>query len=173
MNGGITSKMDHARFNHIKAFFLDVDGVLTDGSVLITEQGELLRTMNVKDGQAIKFALDAGYFIAIITKGRSTGVKDRLLALGIAHVYDKLSDKVDTISQIISEQDFKKEEVLYIGDDIPDLQAKDRVGIFACPSDAEPEVLTAADYVSHKKGGQGCVRELIRRVLKIQSKWIY
>ena len=173
MNGETTNSMDHSRFNHIKAFFLDVDGVLTDGSVIITETGGLLRTMNVKDGQALKYALDEGYFIAIITKGRSKGVRSRLKDLGITAIYDNLTSKRDTIKTLIEQHQFKPEEVLYMGDDIPDLRAKDLVGVFACPSDAVPEVLKNADYVSSIAGGQGCVREIIRRVLKIQSKWIY
>ncbi len=165
--------MDHSRFNHIRAFFLDVDGVLTDSTVIVTESGDLLRTMNVKDGQAIKYALDNGYFIAIITKGRSKGVKSRLAGLGITDIYDNLTSKKDTIVKLINERQLKKEEVLYMGDDIPDLMAKDNVGIFACPSDAVPEVLKNADYISPVNGGGGCVKEIIRRVLKIQSNWIY
>ncbi|NNF33095.1 MAG: 3-deoxy-D-manno-octulosonate 8-phosphate phosphatase [Saprospiraceae bacterium] len=165
--------MDHSKFNQIKAFFLDVDGVLTDGSVIVTESGELLRTMSVKDGQALKYALDKGYFIAIITKGKSKGVRVRLAGLGIKHINDNLTTKADTIRDLIHIHRLKKEEVLYMGDDIPDLKAKGLVGIFACPSDAEPEVLKNADYISPKGGGKGCVREVLRRVLKIQSNWIY
>lgn len=173
MSGEIINKMDHSKLNQIKAFFLDVDGVLTDGSVIVTEAGELLRTMSVKDGQALKYALDKGYFIAIITKGKSKGVRLRLQDLGIQHIYDNLSTKADTIRDIIETHDLKREEILYIGDDIPDLKAKDLVGVFACPSDAEPEVLHNADYISPKGGGKGCVRDVLRRVLKIQSNWIY
>jgi 3-deoxy-D-manno-octulosonate 8-phosphate phosphatase (KDO 8-P phosphatase) len=173
MNGETINKMEHSKFNNIKAFFLDVDGVLTDGSVIVTEAGELLRTMNVKDGQAIKYALDQNFIIAIITKGRSKGVKYRLQGLGIKYIYDNLASKRESIDSLIKELQLKKEEILYMGDDIPDLKARDLVGIFACPSDAEPEVLKSADYISPIQGGKGCVRELIRRVLKIQSKWIY
>jgi 3-deoxy-D-manno-octulosonate 8-phosphate phosphatase (KDO 8-P phosphatase) len=165
--------MDHSKFNQIKAFFLDVDGVLTDGSVIVTETGGLLRTMNVKDGQALKYALDKGYLIAIITKGKSKGVRLRLAGLGIKHIHDNLTSKAETIRDLIQIHNLKKEEILYMGDDIPDLKAKDLVGIFACPSDAEPEVLKNADYISPKGGGKGCVREVLRRVLKIQSNWIY
>lgn len=164
--------MDHSLFNHINTFVFDVDGVLTDSTVLVTESGDLLRKMNVRDGQAIKYALDAGYTIAIITKGRSIGVKDRLKGLGIQHIYDALIHKREAFSDLRDKLKLRKEEMLYMGDDIPDLDLRDEVGVFTCPNDACPEVLSSAQYISPNNGGHACVREIIQRVLKIQGKWI-
>ena len=164
--------MDHSLFSHITTFVFDVDGVLTDSMVLITESGDLLRKMNVRDGQAIKYALDAGYTVAIITKGRSKGVKDRLKGLGIKHIYDALNHKRDAFSDLKNKLGLKKEEMLYMGDDIPDLDLVDEVAVFTCPRDACPEVLSTAQYISPYDGGHACVREIIQRVLKIQDKWI-
>ena len=165
--------MDHSDFLSIRALVFDVDGVLTDGTVMVSEEGHLLRTMNVNDGQAIKFALDAGYIVAIITKGKSKGVKNRLEDLGINAIYDNLTYKLDSLKELINHHKLEKEEILYMGDDIPDLDIIDHVGIFSCPSDACPEVISRANYISPYKGGETCVREVIRRVMKIQGKWIY
>ncbi len=151
---------------------LDVDGVLTDNTVLVTENGELLRKMTVRDGQAIKIAMAKGLHFAIITKGASKGVRDRLSALGIEDIYDRLSEKSDAFEDMVRKYKWHKDELLYMGDDIPDLVLKDKVSIFACPNDAIPEVLEVADYISPFKGGNGCVREVIERTLKIQKKWI-
>ena len=164
--------MDHSAFLSIKAFVFDVDGVLTDGTVLISESGELLRRFNVNDGQAIKYALEAGYIVAIITKGKSKGVRNSLTALGVSAMYDNLKEKESALADLKQKFNLSKDQILYMGDDIPDLDISEDVGIFSCPNDSCPEVLKRAQYVSPYEGGKTCAREVIRRVLKIHGKWI-
>jgi 3-deoxy-D-manno-octulosonate 8-phosphate phosphatase (KDO 8-P phosphatase) len=162
---------DFSKFKQIDTFIFDVDGVLTNSKLLITEKGELLRTMNVRDGQAIKMALNKGYKIGIITKGASSGVKIRLEVLGIQYIMDKVLDKMDALNQLI-EKGFDPSTSLYMGDDVPDLALLGKVKIFTCPYDASPEVLTKSEYISSQNGGEGCVRELIQKVLSIQDNWM-
>lgn len=163
--------MDHQLFNHITTFVFDVDGVFTNSEVLVMENGDLLRTMNTRDGQAVKIALEAGYHLAIITKGFSTGVRKRFELLGITNIYDKVSDKTDALVDLTEKLSIQKHEIIYMGDDIPDLPVMDLVGIAACPHDAVPEVIKKADFISLHRGGYGCVREVIEKVMKIQGKW--
>jgi 3-deoxy-D-manno-octulosonate 8-phosphate phosphatase (KDO 8-P phosphatase) len=167
----ITFMFDHSTFVPIKAFIFDVDGVLTDGKVLVTEQGEFLRSMSVRDGQAMKIAIKSGYSMYIITKGASVGVRKRLEILGITGIYDKLPEKVTAMKDILFKSGLQKEEILYMGDDLPDLALKPYVGVFACPNDAVPEVLASSDYISSIKGGDGCVRDVIEKVLKLHNNW--
>lgn len=162
---------DHSKFTKIKAFILDVDGVLTDGKVMVTDNGEFWRTMSVRDGQAMKIALKSGYEIYIITKGWSSGVRKRLEILGVTAVYDRLQEKVSAMEDILSKSSLQKEEILYMGDDLPDLALHAYSGIFSCPNDAVNEVLDVADYISPFKGGDGCVRDVIEKVLKLHGKW--
>lgn len=163
--------MDHQLFNHITTFVFDVDGVFTNSEVLVMENGDLLRTMNTRDGQAVKIALEAGYNLAIITKGFSTGVRKRFELLGITNIYDKVSDKTDALVDLTEKLSIQKHEIIYMGDDIPDLPMMDLVGIAACPHDAVPEVIKKADFIASHRGGHGCVREVIEKVMKIQGKW--
>jgi 3-deoxy-D-manno-octulosonate 8-phosphate phosphatase (KDO 8-P phosphatase) len=164
-------KFDHSKFKLIKAFAFDVDGVLTDGKVLVTDQGEFLRIMSVRDGQAMKIALLSGYLIFIITKGASLGVRNRLELLKVTEVYDKVTNKLDIIKEIILKYGLIPEEILYMGDDLPDLDVFGEVGIAACPYDAVEEVIEQANFISDKKGGEGCVRDVVQRVLKSQGNW--
>ncbi|MFV0541778.1 MAG: KdsC family phosphatase [Aestuariibaculum sp.] len=157
---------------HITTFIFDVDGVLTDGTLHVTNDGELLRTMNVKDGYALKFAANAGYNIAIISAGTNNGVKIRLENLGIPHVHLGASNKIETFNSYIKDNHIKTENILYMGDDIMDLKVMALVGLPTCPQDAVPEVKNVAKYISHKKGGQGAVRDVIEQVLKVQGKWV-
>lgn len=149
----------------------DVDGVFTNCQVLVEDDGSLLRTMNVRDGQAIKLAKKAGYNLAVITKGASPGAKIRLQSLGIDHYYDKLETKIEAFNDFAGKMGVVKEEMLYVGDDIPDLDIFPHVNIKCCPNDACNDVLGVADYISPKGGGQGCVRDIIERVMRIQDKW--
>lgn len=155
----------------IKAFIFDVDGVLTDNTVLVTEQNEFLRTMHIRDGQAIKWAVQAGYHIGIITGGRSTGVVERLAGLGIEQIYTGRHEKHAPYLQFLQTYQLDATEVCYMGDDLPDLPVMRKVGLPACPNDAVPEVIDAAGYISPIKGGAGCVRDIIEKVMKIQEKW--
>lgn len=156
---------------HITTFVFDVDGVLTDGSVLISESGELLRSMNVKDGLAIKTALNKGFRVCIISGGKNEGVRSRLRGLGVTDIYLGSDVKMEQLEEYFDIYDISAEEVLYMGDDIPDLPPMESVGLACCPQDAVQEVKAIADYVSHKNGGKGCARDVIEQVLKVQDKW--
>ena len=155
----------------IKTFIFDVDGVLTDGKILINSDGELLRSFDTKDGYAMKCALVKGFKIAIITGGRNEAVRERFNELGVIDIYLGAHHKLDAYQDLMDNYDLNPEEILYIGDDIPDIPVMEKVGLGCCPADAASDVKAMADYVSHKKGGEGCVRELIEQVLRVQGKW--
>ena len=156
----------------IKAFIFDVDGVLTDGKLLISESGELLRSMNVKDGFAMKFAIDSGYKIGIISGGTNEAVRSRLENLGIEEIHLKSHDKIIHFENFVKKFGFKAKNILVMGDDIPDIPIIKAAGIGTCPQDAVPEVKSACQYVSKNEGGKGAVRDVIEQVMKIQYKWI-
>ncbi len=156
----------------IKAFIFDVDGVLTDGKLLISESGELLRSMNVKDGFAMKFAIDNGYKIGIISGGTNEGVRNRLKKLGIEEIHLKSHDKIIHFESFVKKYSFEAKNILVMGDDIPDIPIIKAAGIGTCPQDAVPEVKSACQYVSKNNGGKGAVRDVIEQVMKIQNKWI-
>ncbi len=158
---------------HITTFIFDVDGVLTDGSLNVTTSGELLRTMSVRDGFALKFAVNAGFNVAIISAGQNEGVKVRLEGLGVNPVYLGASNKAEQFKSYTQENNIKPENVLYMGDDIPDHAVMQLVGLPACPQDAVPEIKSVSKYISHKKGGEGAVRDVIEQVLKVQGKWVF
>ncbi len=149
----------------ITTFILDVDGVLTDGKLLISESGELLRTMNARDGYAMKTALNNGYNVCIITGGTNEGVKDRLVGLGIQDVFLNASDKMIQLHEYAAKHHLKPENIVFMGDDMPDVPAIKFVGLGCCPQDAIPEVKAVSQYISHKKGGAACVREIIEQVM--------
>jgi 3-deoxy-D-manno-octulosonate 8-phosphate phosphatase (KDO 8-P phosphatase) len=163
--------LDFSKLYHITTFLFDVDGVFTDGNVIVTEAGEMLRTMSTRDGQAVKIALDAGYKVIIITKGFSEGVRKRFEVLGVTEVYDRLKEKTTAFNDACEKYNLNKEELLYMGDDIPDLPLMDMVSIATCPADAISEVIDKADYISPYKGGQGCVRDIVEKVMRLQGKW--
>jgi len=157
---------------HINTFIFDIDGVLTNGNVLINTDGELLRTMNIKDGYALKTAVQQGFNVCIISGGKNEGVRKRLEGLEIKDIYLGAHQKVDQLQEYITNNTIKLENVLYMGDDIPDLPVMNLVGLPTCPQDAVAEVKEVSKYVSFKKGGKGCVRDVIEQVLKVQGKWI-
>jgi 3-deoxy-D-manno-octulosonate 8-phosphate phosphatase (KDO 8-P phosphatase) len=158
-------------FKKIKTFIFDVDGVLTDGNLLVTEAGELLRTMNSKDGYAIKHALENGYKICIITGGKSDGVVLRLKGLGLTDIFYKVGDKVPVFNQCINDNNLNADEILYMGDDMPDYEVMQLVGLPTCPQDAVSDIINITKYVSPLKGGDGCVRDVIEKVMKLQDLW--
>ncbi|GAK96991.1 3-deoxy-D-manno-octulosonate 8-phosphate phosphatase [Nonlabens tegetincola] len=157
--------------NDVTTFILDVDGVLTDGRLLISESGELLRTMNARDGYAIKTALNNGYKVCIITGGRNDGVKSRLMGLGVEDVFLNASDKMVQMREYVAKHNLTTEEILYMGDDMPDLPALEYAGVATCPQDAIQEVKSICNYISHRNGGDSCVRDVIEQVMKVQGKW--
>ncbi|MCB0515883.1 MAG: HAD hydrolase family protein [Chitinophagales bacterium] len=158
-------------FEKVEAFVFDVDGVLTNSSLLVTENGNLLRIMNVRDGYAIKTALDKGYKVAIITGGSSEGVIKRLQGLGVKDIYTKVFDKKSVLEDWLLKEAISAENVAYMGDDFPDYEVLQIVGLPACPADAAPEIQHICRYHSHVNGGEGCARDLIEKTLKIQHKW--
>jgi len=156
----------------ITTFIFDVDGVLTDGKVTIFDNGELIRSMNIKDGYAMKTAVDKGYNVCIISGGTNEAVKLRLRGLGITDIYLGAHHKVEQLDEYLDIYNIKPEQVLYMGDDIPDYPVMKLVGLPTCPKDAVPEIQDVALYISQKKGGNGCVRDVIEQVLKVQDKWM-
>lgn len=158
--------------NKISTFIFDVDGVLTDGTIIITTNGDMHRTMHTKDGFALKTAVDKGFHVCIISGGSDEGVRMRLKGLGIKDVFLGTHQKTETMNTYLSDNNIDKENVLFMGDDIPDLYVMQKVGLPCCPQDAVPEIKNVSKYVSHKKGGKGCVRDVIEQVLKVQEKWL-
>ena len=157
---------------NITTFIFDVDGVMTNGKVLITSQGEMYREMDTKDGYALKCALVQGYRVCIISGGTNEGVRNRLKALGIYDIYLGAHHKEEPFQDLMDSYDLKPEEILYMGDDVPDIVVMEQVAVAACPNDAVSDVKEIANYVSHKKGGEGCVREIIEQTLRVQGKWL-
>ena len=155
----------------ITTFIFDVDGVLTDGTVTIFPNGELIREMNTKDGYALKTAVDLGYNVCIITGGTNASVKSRLAGLGITDIYLGAHNKIDQLHEYLEINEISSENVLYMGDDIPDYPPMEMVGLPTCPKDAVPEIQNISKYISQKRGGKGCVRDVIEQVLKVQDKW--
>ena len=161
------------RFSRIRAFAFDVDGVLTDGGILADLNGELYRTFDSKDGMAIRMAVMKGFHMAIITGGRSESIRKRVQQCGMKaeDVYLGSRDKIEDFEDFCRKHDLGPEEVMYFGDDLPDIPVMTVCGCGVAPSDAVDDVLEAADHVSTKPGGKGCVRECIEKVLKLQGKW--
>lgn len=159
------------KWNHIKTFVFDIDGVFTDGQILITDSGEWLRSMNVKDGYAISKAVKAGYHIFVISGAKQIGMVTRLNYLGIKDVYHQVKDKVVKFKEHITANNIDPNLCLYMGDDIPDLALIKEVGMSTCPADAVEEIKSAVTYISSKDGGKGCVRDVIEKVMKLQGNW--
>lgn len=163
------------QFKKIHTLIFDVDGVLTDSGVLILEDGKLLRRMNVRDGYALKLAVQNDLRVAIITGGKSSGVTERLKNLGITDIYSGADNKIDKYEEFLLLNDLTSQDeegILYMGDDLPDYEVMRRVGLPVCPQDAAPEIINLARYVSPQKGGAGCVRDVIEKILKLQGKWM-
>lgn len=156
----------------ITTFIFDVDGVFTDGSLLVTSDGEMLRKMNVKDGYALKVALQKGYQVCIITGGTNEGVRIRLKGLGVQDIYMGAHHKIEALNEYLQNNSITPKNVLYMGDDIPDIPPMKAVGLPTCPQNAVPEVKAVSNYISHISGGQGCVRDVIEQVLKVQGNWM-
>ncbi|MEZ7515446.1 KdsC family phosphatase [Flavobacterium frigidarium] len=158
--------------NDITTFVFDVDGVLTDSSVMVTTEGEILRTMNIRDGYAMKAAVENGYNVCVISGGNNEGVRVRLRNLGITDIHLGTPDKVETFKEYIELYNIKPEQVLYMGDDIPDYHVMKLVGLPTCPQDACPEIKTISKYISHKNGGKAAARDVIEQVMKVHGKWM-
>jgi 3-deoxy-D-manno-octulosonate 8-phosphate phosphatase (KDO 8-P phosphatase) len=155
----------------ITTMIFDVDGVLTNGMVTIMPDGQLIRQMNIKDGYALKTAVDQGFNVCIISGGRNEGVRIRLQNLGIKDVYLGAHNKIDQYHELVEKYDLQPENVLYMGDDVPDVPVMKLVGVPCCPNDAASEVQRISKYISNIRGGEGCVRDVIEQTLRVQGKW--
>lgn len=161
------------RLRKIKAFVFDVDGVLTDGGLFADCNGEFFRVFNAKDGMAIRMAVMKGYQMGIITGGRSESIRKRFLASGIAleDVYLNSRDKMEDLRKFCSRHSLEPEEIMYFGDDLPDIPVMLTCGCGVCPSDAVNEVKEIADIIGTNPGGKGFAREMLEMVMKLQNKW--
>ncbi|MBO5831820.1 MAG: HAD hydrolase family protein [Alistipes sp.] len=161
-------KEDVAR---VEAFVFDVDGVMTDGGITPTPDGDFIRRYYAKDGYAIAYALREGLKICVISGGRGKMLENRLRMLGVTRIYLNCMDKVVAMEEFFNDYDINPENVIYMGDDIPDLECMRKVGIPVCPADAAMEVVEASRYVSEYNGGMGAVRDIIEQVLRAKSLW--
>lgn len=160
------------KLKDIKAFVFDVDGVFTDGSVYLLPGGNMCRVMNVLDGYAVVKAIKNNYKIGVITGGNDDQVRHRINYLGISDYYAKSSNKRIDFEDFRLKYNLKNEEILMMGDDLPDMEIMKMAGISACPKNSVPEVKEISDYISSIEGGKGAVREVIEQVMKVQGKWI-
>jgi 3-deoxy-D-manno-octulosonate 8-phosphate phosphatase (KDO 8-P phosphatase) len=158
-------------FSRIKAFVFDMDGVLTDGTLLVMPGGEWIRQMHIHDGYALQLAVKQGYRVCVISGSSSDPVQERLERLGVRDIFMKVSDKAAVLSSYMKEHGLSREQVLYMGDDVPDVAVSRLAGLPCCPADAMPDMREVAQYISLTPGGYGCVREVIEKVLRIHEKW--
>jgi 3-deoxy-D-manno-octulosonate 8-phosphate phosphatase (KDO 8-P phosphatase) len=158
-------------FKKIKCFIFDVDGVLTNGTLLVMPGGLMARVMNIKDGYALQLAIKKGYKVIVISGGNSDEVKDRLHKLGVEDVFMKVANKKTLLEELLILHHLNPEEVLFMGDDMPDYEAMKMVGIAACPADAVADIKAICQYKTLVKGGEGCAREVIEKTLKLNDHW--
>ncbi|MGB1032231.1 MAG: KdsC family phosphatase [Flavobacteriales bacterium] len=156
----------------ISTFIFDIDGVFTDGIVYLMNDGEQVRTANVKDGYALQYAVKMGYRVALISGGKNEVVRKRFQGLGVKDIFLASHNKVEVYEQYMKDHNLKSDEICYMGDDIPDLKVLSMVGLPCCPADAVPEVQNQSLYVSHKGGGKGCVRDILEQTMRVQGKWM-
>ncbi len=159
------------KLKEITTFIFDVDGVLTDGSVQVTDNGQSLRTFNIKDGYAMQLAVKRGYNLCIISGGDGIAMGRRFLNLGITDVFLGVGDKVLIFNQYLKNKNITADEVLYMGDDIPDLKVMKMVGLPTCPADAVEEIKAISTFISPYSGGKTAVRDIIEKVMKVQGRW--
>jgi 3-deoxy-D-manno-octulosonate 8-phosphate phosphatase (KDO 8-P phosphatase) len=159
------------KFTKIRAVVLDMDGVLTDGGLLIMPDGEWIRRMDIKDGYALQLAVRSGIHVVVMTGSSSAPVEARLKRLGIKEIYHQVENKAECLKQLLNTWQLSSDEILYMGDDVPDLAALQLAGLSCCPADAVRDVLEIADYISPYKGGMGCVRDVLEKLLRTQGKW--
>ena len=156
----------------IRAFVFDFDGVMTNGDVWVYADRETVRCGNIKDGFAVQYAVKKGYTVAVISGATSASINNRMEMLGVTQCYTGCGDKIKTYEKFLADNGLRDEEVLCMGDDLPDYPLLQRAGVSACPADAAVEIKEIADYISLYEGGKGCVRDLIEQVLKTHGKWM-
>lgn len=158
--------------SRVKAFVFDIDGVLSLQTISLNSFGIPNRTVNLRDGYALQLAVKKGYQIGIISGCRSKEYLKRLKFLGIKDVYLKCRHKIEFFEDFVSKYNLDKSDVLYMGDDIPDYEVMKQAGIPVCPSDADSTIKQISSYISDKKGGEGCVRDVIEQVLRLHNNWM-
>ena len=156
----------------ITTFIFDVDGVLTDGGVFVTDSGERFRQFNIKDGYALQLAVKCGYNVAAISGANAESSRIRLKDLGVEHIFMGSKDKVVTYQTYLADHSINPQTVVFMGDDIPDLKVMQLAGLPVCPADAVEEIKAISTYISPVAGGKGCARDIIEKVLKVQGKWL-
>lgn len=159
-------------FQPITTFIFDYDGVMTDGKVYSDHDGHPWRATNVKDGYALQLASKLGYNVAVISGAICPSMEVRMNSLGVTDVFTGVPNKVLKLNEYMAAKGLKKEEIVFMGDDIPDIRVMQSVGLAACPADAAQEVKDISGYISPKEGGKGAVRDLIGQVLKTHGKWM-
>ncbi len=157
---------------NINTMIFDYDGVLTDGTVLTTENGEQYRTGYVRDGYALHLAVKKGYNVAIISGGTSDSINRRLESLNLTDIYTRVSNKIETFNHYLKQKNVDASQVLFMGDDIPDYKVMQMAGLPVCPADAAEEIKSISKYISSCKGGHGCVRDIVEQLMKIQGTWM-
>lgn len=158
-------------FKNITTFVFDIDGVLTNSTVLVLPDGVMARSMNIKDGYALQLAVKKGYNIAIISGGDPKEVTYRFKKLGIQNVFLGVKNKSKVLSEYLTKNNIPASKALYMGDDIPDFDVMKMIGLACCPNDAVPEIKSISKYISPNNGGEGCVRDVIEKVLKLNNHW--
>ncbi len=158
------------RLAKVKCFIFDVDGVLTNGSLFVMP-AELIRVMNIRDGYALHEAVKARYKVCIISGGKSESVRSRLNNLGVTDIYLGVDNKKEKLDEILDAYDLQLDEILYMGDDLPDYQVMQLIGVPTCPQDAAPEIRELSVYISPYKGGDGCVRDVVEQVMRLHGNW--
>jgi len=158
-------------FRPITTFVFDVDGVLTNGSLILSEDGGMLRTMNIRDGYAMQWAIKKGYDVWVVSGARSEAVRSRLTALGVSEVHIGVQEKVPVLEALFARTGADPQAALYMGDDLPDYEVMQHVALPCCPADAATEIKAVSRYISHASGGAGCVRDVIEKTLKLRGDW--
>jgi 3-deoxy-D-manno-octulosonate 8-phosphate phosphatase (KDO 8-P phosphatase) len=159
------------KLKNISTFIFDIDGVLTNGDILASDSGEYLRTFNIKDGYALQLAVKRGYHVCVISGGQGLSMQKRFEGLGLKDIFLGVSDKVIVYEELAKKYTLNHDQVLYMGDDIPDLKLMKLVGLPTCPADAVEEIKAVSIYISPVEGGRGAVRDVIQKVLRSQEKW--
>lgn len=160
-----------SRLRFVKTFVFDMDGVLTDGTLFIEDDGQWVRRMHIKDGYALQLAVNLGYRIIVISGSESAPVEKRLQKLGVTDVFMKITDKKSFLTEYLSKNNISPGETLFMGDDMPDYNCMLMAGFACCPSDAAVEIKQISSYISPRRGGYGCVRDVIEKVLKLNNHW--
>lgn len=160
-----------SNFKTIKHFIFDIDGVLTDGTLIISADGTMLRSMHIRDGYAIQLAIKKGYSVSIISGAKGEAIEKRLLGLGVEDIHLGIQNKLEKFEEVMQTGKLELAHTLYMGDDMPDLEVMKKVAMPCCPSDACSEIREVSTYISKAEGGKGCVRDVIEKVLKLNNHW--